>query len=337
MRVPRQVESERPIGSAAERSRRLSRLRRFAWRHKLKLVGPVLMAWIVFRTGPAGLWECVGGARFGIFVLALPLAWLSLLVKSFRWRYLVAGGKVRLPVLESMVHYFRSVFWGAVTPGRIGEFYRARYVRDRGGSLGLGMASVAVDRLLDFALLLPVAAYLLVAFSGVPLHALSRPGRCVLPGAAAAAALAWISLRIRAARRPARSHGVPGKVAAMADAVVSAWREARRWPAAVWGGGFMLSAAATALLLAQRFAIGRAVGIHLDFATFSGIIAVSALLSALPVSVQGVGTRDAALVFCLGRLEVRPEEALALSGLILLTMLVNSALALLSMFWREQR
>ena len=51
--------------------------------------------------------------------------------------------------------------------------------------------------------------------------------------------------------------------------------------------------------------------------------AMAMVFSLLPITVAGVGTRDAAFILLLGQIGIAREESLALSSLILAVFLVN--------------
>jgi uncharacterized protein (TIRG00374 family) len=62
---------------------------------------------------------------------------------------------VSYPVWDSYLIYMGSLFWGTVTPGRVGDFMKVLYLkRDRAMSIGKGMSSVLVDRVFDLYILL---------------------------------------------------------------------------------------------------------------------------------------------------------------------------------------
>jgi len=51
-------------------------------------------------------------------------------------------------------YYAASLFWGIITPDRIGEAAKIIYLKKKGVSVGRGDLSVVLDRLLDLSLLL---------------------------------------------------------------------------------------------------------------------------------------------------------------------------------------
>jgi uncharacterized membrane protein YbhN (UPF0104 family) len=60
-----------------------------------------------------------------------------------------------------------------------------------------------------------------------------------------------------------------------------------------------------------------------SFVYFSACAVIAMVFSLLPITVAGVGTRDAAFILLLGQIEIARQESLALSSLILAIFLVN--------------
>ncbi len=83
-------------------------------------------------------------------VLSLPVFYVHMFLKTLRWRAFLHGQGVRLPLGPAFGIYMNGTFLGLISPGRVGEVYRAWVlVRNKSASLGLGLASVFVDRMAD--------------------------------------------------------------------------------------------------------------------------------------------------------------------------------------------
>ena len=132
--------------------------------------------------------------------LMLPLASLSLLnygLRFWRWEIFLRSLKINLPFWESFGLYF-ATYLMVITPGKIGEVFKAGILRERHGvNLSLGLPVVLAERIYDFlaVLALAVAGVFfwpgsftglttgLVAAAGIPLLLLlfhARPVRTYL-------------------------------------------------------------------------------------------------------------------------------------------------------------
>ncbi|MCH8304768.1 MAG: flippase-like domain-containing protein, partial [Candidatus Marinimicrobia bacterium] len=68
---------------------------------------------------------------------------------------------------------------------------------------------------------------------------------------------------------------------------------------------------------------------NIDFISFSLILSIAALMTLLPVSISGIGTRDVALVVLLKPFGISAEEAVAFSLSILAIFMIDIAIGFL--------
>ena len=120
----------------------------FVWRHKLLLVGPLLLAYVVVSSDVHSLIGVLFGISLGQFVIAVVISIAEVLCRAARWRALVApSANVRW--WDAALMYYAGFFWGGLTPGRVGELYKIQYLKERCVGAPAALASVVGDRLLD--------------------------------------------------------------------------------------------------------------------------------------------------------------------------------------------
>jgi uncharacterized protein (TIRG00374 family) len=110
---------------------------------------------LAFKVSLKEIGAYLRNGNLGLMGLSLLLILVMVLLKGVRWSYLLKMQGVSYPVWDSYLIYMGSLFWGTVTPGRMGDFMKVLYLkRDRKMGLGLGMSSVLVDRVFDLYILL---------------------------------------------------------------------------------------------------------------------------------------------------------------------------------------
>ena len=116
----------------------------------LKLAcGAALLGFLFWLVDRDALMGVLGELNVWVF-LSLPVFYLHTAVKALRWRMYLAARGVDLAPVEAMRMYTSGTFLGLISPGRVGEVYRAWILhRERGVNPGLGIAAVLVDRLAD--------------------------------------------------------------------------------------------------------------------------------------------------------------------------------------------
>jgi glycosyltransferase 2 family protein len=250
-----------------------------------------------------------GGSLPGMalaFLVGLTLVWMA----AYRWYFLVGPVLgVRFSTFLNLI--FVSTFVGLFLPGTLGaEAVRILGLARRQASLAVAGASIVVDRLLSlfsqFALALALLAF---APAGLPaeLSLWAAIGMVALVAAAAAV----MSRRCRALARLVLSLGVLQRLAPMADGVFDALDAYRDVPR-------MLIALVLALVFqVQRAAFlwtcAYALGIDIGLSHLLIAIPVVSVIEMIPLTLAGLGTREAAFVLVLQNFGLAPAEAVAIS------------------------
>jgi uncharacterized membrane protein YbhN (UPF0104 family) len=284
----------------------------FGWR----LIGVVLLAAILWRVGArelgSVLWHVNPLALIGAGILATAV----LILRSLRWRILCAGLGIELPLREAIRLYLVGTFVASVTPGRIGDLVKAYYVRDRRdeGGLAAGIATVAYDRFLDLGQLSALALGAIVVLPRVPAGA--GPLLAGLGLAGFVAGTVWRPTREGLLARPLywALRRLPG-----ADDV--------DLPAPSAGSVLAAQALTTASLASFAGAgvvLARGLSITASAWSLAVVSAVGALVGLMPITVLGIGTRDALYVAAAPFLGETKEAMLGLSLLLLALYVLNS-------------
>ncbi|HNQ23983.1 MAG TPA: Coenzyme F420 hydrogenase/dehydrogenase, beta subunit C-terminal domain [Phycisphaerae bacterium] len=271
-----------------------------------RLLGPLLLLIMLWRVGLGPCWSAVSGADPTWFLAACAMSVPALGIKAFRWQELLRAHGFTLLWRESAGIYAAGLLAGAVTPGKVGDLAKAPLLAARGVPWGTGIAASLWDRAFDGLLLFAAGAGGVLALPTLPgrgTFALATAGAVVL-------ALAGVVVFRRAVARTLPS------------------RDAR-W----WGMMTVATLAALACYFASAYCCARALALPLGVVDVVAGMAVAAVLGLLPITVAGIGTRDAAFVVIFGPRGVDAEHALALSALVLAWMLVNCVLFLAVSRW----
>jgi uncharacterized protein (TIRG00374 family) len=243
---------------------------------------------------------------------------------------------------ETSSVYAFSILVGTVTPGRVGEFVKALHLRRKGVSLGTSLSSVVVDRLLDVAFLL--------AFGAVALWAVVFPGRASGGHAAVIGilvllgpSLLWWASHGRGYRTTSRWLG-----GLKSERLSQGYRDfaagLRNLPVGTLAWALLLTGLAWAANFSAVYLLGLSLGFDVPYLSLVCMAAACSLVTLLPVSVLGLGTRDVALIVMLAPYGVASSGAIAFSTLILSMLLCNGVLCAFSLLtpaarlgWREAR
>ncbi|MDA8388705.1 MAG: lysylphosphatidylglycerol synthase transmembrane domain-containing protein [Nitrospiraceae bacterium] len=275
----------------------------------LKLsVSSALLYLVLHRAGVQNVISAIIGINPAFFLAAMALYIAGTFVSSIRWRLFVESGP---PLRRFFSLYLLGCFFSTFLPGLFGgDAVKGYYLYKETGKTAEAMASSFMDRYLGLAALLVMAS--LVYPLGLPhlrAFALTLPGgqpvrlrlSWLLPALVAgflAASLAFFKLR------PGR-----GRIKLLADFYGQFGLYGRK--AVV--NGVLLSFGVQALSVISVCVLARGLGINVPLPLFFIFVPLIALISAIPVSVSGIGIREASFVLLFGAVGVNPRTATALS------------------------
>lgn len=256
-----------------------------------------LLKWLLRGALGAGillylLSQCRGG-QLGTALRALDLRlWLATVLVylggqalcAYKWGILARAMGMRRSYRELLAYYFGGMFANLFLPTTVGgDLGRALAVSRPDGSLGNAVISVLADRGTGF------TALLLIASFGVLLLLPVLPPW--LSGATLAATLALLLAGAAALAFPDRFRRLGSK---LHGAITACRRPETLVPAA------LLSLIFQTIIVLAHILMGRALGLSLPVGYFLLAATLVSVVTMLPISVNGLGTRDAAFVYFLG-------------------------------------
>jgi uncharacterized protein (TIRG00374 family) len=300
----------------------------------LRSLGLLLLAFLLWRLDRNAITETL--RRSDLRLVALSVAGIVplILVKTVRWQRILAAQSIRFALWPALLAYFSSLFAGFLTPGRLGEFVKALHVQRAGAaSSATAFASVLADRLFDLYALLAIGAAALAALpragsgwtAGLLLAALFLPPLLLLHdgvfGLLQASAM--------------RLHTWGGKLLGPQSWLAEVRAGLRRLTGRELALAVLLTIGAYAMFFGQCYLLAQAVGLHIGVAPVAYAVALGSLVTLLPLSISGLGTREAAMIAYLGAAGVSSETALGFSLLVFATFYVGGGLLGLVAWWLQ--
>ncbi len=83
----------------------------------------------------------------------------------------------------------------------------------------------------------------------------------------------------------------------------------------------------------QCYLIVMAMGLSINFITITLFMAISNLISFIPISISGLGTRDATLIYLFSLIGLKPELAVSYAFLVFITFFVTGGLLGAGAWW----
>ena len=289
------------------------------------LAGLALLAAVLALADPARVLAALRHADAAWLLAGLAAAIASNAVSALRWRALARWLGAELTRADAGRWYFQAIGLNTLLPGAVvgGDVYRALMLRRAGQAPAAAGWSVVLDRVSGLWMLCAIGGLGAAACAEVLAPWLRLPAGAfaalLLAGTALWLALPWALPALLGQRPRAGGWLAPLRLAAARPD----FRRQLGWQAAASVAVQLLSAAALA-------AGALALGVQQPLAVWAWAIAPVFLMAALPLSVGGWGTREAAAVAALAPFGVAAPAAVGVAVVYGLYGLAQGALGALA-------
>ena len=290
------------------------------WRGAASLA---LLGAVVALADPARVLAQLRHAHPGWLAMGLAAAIASNIVSAWRWRALARWLGADVSMRDASRWYFQAIGLNALLPGAVlgGDVYRAVVLRRAGQDTLASSWSVVLDRVSGLWMLCAIGGIGAALYADVLAPWLRLPAGVftllMLAGTALWLMLPWVLPALL------RYGGVRWLAPLRAAAERPDFNRQMGWQALASAAVQVLSAAALA-------GGGLALGVQLPLAAWAFAIAPVFLMAALPVSVGGWGTREAATVAALAPFGVAAAAAVGVGVIYGLYALVQGAMGALA-------
>jgi len=279
----------------------------------LRLTGLLVLVLIILKIDRHALTQVLRDARWGFVITSGILFGLHLAIKAVRWNKILSYCGIHVSHTNTFKASFAGALLGTVTPGRVGEFSKAAFIRcwNPGASWGTALGTILLDRAID------VSAFFLVALWGVVWIGLPGDYRImgemvvlILLVAGCATSLYLWRVIVRSSPGEMVRSFILKKIGPSAVdfyRVFKLMKHREILPVIGW------TFAAYILFYIHFFLLARAMGSELSFGIIGWGIALASLGVILPVSISGIGIRDFILIAVYSAWGEPPARTLAIS------------------------
>ncbi|HKP54997.1 MAG TPA: lysylphosphatidylglycerol synthase transmembrane domain-containing protein [Chloroflexia bacterium] len=267
------------------------------------------------------IWATLTGANPLLVALSIALYVPFLVVKAARWRLLSNNMLMPLRWRDAWRIYAIGLAAGTFTPGQAGDALKAWYLQRIGYPLGRALGSSIFDRLFD------VAALAVLGLLGVAVYGQRFAGQTpalialTLVCVGIVAFFAWNRTRdwvVKVVKRRLSRWTTDGGRRMTEESGTWSLRSSTLTTAG------LLTIASFVTSVFRVWLLAAALGVWLGPLEVSGFVGLTTAAALVPVTVGGVGTRDAVAALAFTQLGLLPAQGIAVSLLILVLNLAQA-------------
>jgi uncharacterized protein (TIRG00374 family) len=265
-------------------------------------LGVAVVAILLWRNDPRPIFHLLRRERPVFFSAAVVIFLTGQVMSAYRWQLLARLNHIGGPYREYLAYYFIGMFTNLFVPAGLvgGDTARAVYLGRKENCLGESIASVVADRGVGL-----LALFWLAAVCALFLDSSTLPANLVHATLTVGAIsfIGWLASPLLGRFAASLSGRLGAFVAPM-------FAYLRRPPA-------LLPAIALSLILQTsivvcQYLIAVGLGLHIGLGTFMLIVPIANVAASLPVTLNGLGVREATYVVLFGMAGVPKTDAIAL-------------------------
>lgn len=280
------------------------------WKKLLPIAGIILLIYV--------LWRFDVGKILAVFNTINPfyaaLCFLSiipfLLVVNLEWQILLKKQNIHVRFWYSFKNYFIGYFYGFITPGGLGNYLRALYLREESNTpLPKCISNILTLNTIDL-----IALFIISSIGGVFLLG-QHPYLFLISLVSLISVTAIFIFFIRQNKskqlfqRLLRTQIFQTAQRFMDDPIETFYEDLPRFKD-LWLP-FLISFLSYVVFFTELYLIAQLFGITVPYPVLFFMFAISATIAAIPISIHGIGTRDATLVALLSTYTISPENSIS--------------------------
>lgn len=283
---------------------------------------------LAFLLSKASLSEIITNLRdinLLYFLLGVFLFFPMIVCKSLRWSQILQSLHIKIRLTKIIQLSLLGFFMGVATPGQAGDFIKVWHLKKAKYSLKDSFLSIIADRSIDFML------FTVFALCGVFyfIHILSKKYIFIMFILffllISCCVVTWVFIM---KRREILSHPFVIKLLQIFIKKEKI-KQLINFKKISLESGFWLKLSVVSLLqkavlFLRLYVLALSLNIHINFFVFAFIMSIVTLIQLIPITVEGIGLRDAAMVYFFHYLGYSEETALSLSFLMLFTRILNT-------------
>jgi len=296
----------------------------------LKIIGLLILVYILSKIDYKLLWQELSQAKIIFLVLAIIATILEIITKSLRWQVILKSLGINVAKKTSIRLHWLGLYAGVITPGRVGEIIKVYFLKLRNHNAFRSFLSVVIDRFFDVATFLILGSLVAVFFlREISLHILALGGIIILGFVFILLLLNKKSFVHKIAKKIITKFSTHTLENYSQFTFKKLWQGIKNLKAEIILRGIFYWFLSFLFFFLAKYFIALALSIEISFANIIIVSTALALVSALPISIAGLGTRDAASIYLFSLFAISKETAILFSMLILLVDLIAVSFGLI--------
>jgi uncharacterized protein (TIRG00374 family) len=291
----------------------------------IRLLGFVIFIIILKTIDAAKLYSLISRINLTFVFVGIFGVFPVILIKVWRWQSIMKTQNIHFSLYDCYLMYFVSLLLGVISPGKIGDFSRVLYLRQDGNSWEKSFLSIILDRIFDVVSLIIIGYISMFFFISIFSKAITLISVIfvilfiiffvILRNKRIMKKLFYTFLNLLI---PDRFRKETRKI------FINLYHDIKKITIRSLIINLFLTVVHWGTYYLLLYTLLRAINVQIPLTHIIMGVSIASLVNLIPISVAGIGTRDAALIVIFSLLGTSKEYAILLSLTILFLYFVYS-------------
>ncbi len=299
----------------------------------LRVIGVALFIFILCKINLRETLSVLSGINIYYFLIVICIMTLGSIIKPYRWKYILKISEINYPFWKTFKLYFIGLFLGIITPGRVGEAGKIFYLKKDNHPTSKSMISIFIDRLADLIYLIVFGYLGLFLFFNLFKKLIWALTILIF----ICLVLICLTIKIKSIKAPFKRiiiFLIPEKYKEKSNNYISELiKIINQYKPKDYLIIFGLTILCWIPAYISLYFLVKSVGLYnVSFLYLVISMTIASLITLLPITISGLGTREAALLLLFSPLGIASEKVIAFSlSIFFANFLVSSVIGL--WFW----
>jgi uncharacterized protein (TIRG00374 family) len=294
-----------------------------------RVFGIALFIFILSRIDLAETINIISNTNLIYLAVAFTIVPFVVITKAYGWQLLMKMQNINYPLKDSVQVYFAGLFVGSVTPGKLGDFIKVFYLQEEGYSFGKSIVSVFMDRIFDLASLFIISYICMFVFM-----IFFKSQIIILSILFIIIAIIFVLLIFDKKKKLLKkiyNYFIPEKYKTKVKVNFDDFcRDFDLLKTPKLSLVVIITFISWIIYFSPRYLLALSMDIDISFFYLITCLSISAIITLIPISILGIGTRDMTLIALFSGIGLNKESAVAFSTMLLFMYVVNGLIGLLA-------
>ncbi len=280
----------------------------------MRIIGIILFLFILTRLDFHTAFKNLINFKWKWLIVYGILSILMLIFKSLRWRSVLLKQGIDYPMFKVCAINANTSFLGMITPGRLGELSKVVYLQEDEIPFSKSIVSVLIDRAYDLGILIIFSVIALFYFADILMVGIKNLFFFIFLFFGVGILIFLFRSNIWELLKKAMKLLLPE---AKYSLIVKEWYQFKTEIIKIFYPTMPRMIFYTILIYCCYYAqiniVAHGFNVSVSFIYLSFCMTLASIVSLLPISIGGLGTREAIFIFLLSRVLVSPENALLIA------------------------